>query len=76
MADPGPPWKKSGAHVCKQVPQHDVISFEKFQRFLSQLSELPFHIMLRDLLTQMSVNKKTVTAFGYPRACRFRKYEI
>jgi hypothetical protein len=32
--------------------------------------------MLRDLLTQKSVNKKTVTAFVYPRACRFRKYEI
>jgi hypothetical protein len=34
------------------------------------------HMMLRDLLTQKSMNKKTVTAFGYPRACRFRKYEI
>jgi hypothetical protein len=34
------------------------------------------HIMLRDLLTQKSVNKKTVTGFRYPRACRFRKYQF
>jgi hypothetical protein len=31
--------------------------------------------MLRDLLTQKSSQKKTVTDFGYPRACRFRKYQ-
>jgi hypothetical protein len=32
--------------------------------------------MLRDLLTQKSVDQKTVTDFRYPRACRFRKYQI
>jgi hypothetical protein len=32
------------------------------------------HIMLRDLLTQ-KCSQKTVTDFGYPRACRFRKYQ-
>jgi hypothetical protein len=34
------------------------------------------HIMLRDLLTQKCVQKFLVTDFGYPRACRFRKYQI
>jgi hypothetical protein len=34
------------------------------------------HIMLRDLLTQKSVNQKTVTDFRYPRAPRFQKYQI
>jgi hypothetical protein len=34
------------------------------------------HIMLRDLLTQKCVNKKKVTDFGYPRACRFRKHQM
>jgi hypothetical protein len=34
------------------------------------------HIMLRDLVTQKSVDQKTVTDFRYPRACRFRKYQI
>jgi hypothetical protein len=34
------------------------------------------HIMLRDLLTQKSVNQQMVTIFGYPRACRFRKYQF
>jgi hypothetical protein len=32
--------------------------------------------MLRYLLTQKSVNQQTVTDFRYPRACRFRKYQI
>jgi hypothetical protein len=36
---------------------------------------LTLHIMLRDLLTQKCSQKKTVTDFGYPRACRFRKYQ-
>jgi hypothetical protein len=31
---------------------------------------------LRDLLTQKFMDKKTVTDFKYPRACRFRKYQI
>jgi hypothetical protein len=30
--------------------------------------------MLRDLFTQIAWN--TVTDFRYPRACRFRKYQI
>jgi hypothetical protein len=34
------------------------------------------YIMLRDLLTQKSVNKKTVTGFRYPRSCRLRKYQF
>jgi hypothetical protein len=34
------------------------------------------HIMPRDLLTQKSVDQKTVTDFRYPRACRFRKHQI
>jgi hypothetical protein len=34
------------------------------------------HIMLRDFLTQKSMHLKTVTDFRYPRACRFRKYQI
>jgi hypothetical protein len=33
------------------------------------------HIMLRDLLTQKCSQKILVTDFGYPRACRFRKYQ-
>jgi hypothetical protein len=32
--------------------------------------------MLRDLVTQKCVYKKTVTDFRYPRACRLRKYQI
>jgi hypothetical protein len=34
------------------------------------------HIMLRDLLTLKCAQKKEVTNFGYPRACRIRKYQI
>jgi hypothetical protein len=34
------------------------------------------HIMLRDFLTQKSMDLKTVTDFRYPRACRFRKDQI
>jgi hypothetical protein len=37
---------------------------------------LPLHIMLRDLLTQKCAQIFWVTHFGYPRACRFRKYQI
>jgi hypothetical protein len=31
--------------------------------------------MLRDLLTQKCAQNFLVTDFGYPRACRFRKYQ-
>jgi hypothetical protein len=31
--------------------------------------------MLRDLLTQKCSQKILVSDFGYPRACRFRKYQ-
>jgi hypothetical protein len=34
------------------------------------------HIMLRDELTQMTSQKKSVTDFRYPRACRIRKYQF
>jgi hypothetical protein len=34
------------------------------------------HIMLRDLLTQKSVNQQMYTIFGYPWACRFRKHQF
>jgi hypothetical protein len=47
--------------------------------FYSSMSCLVYsssHIMQRDLLTQKCVHKKKVTDFGYPRACRFRKYQI
>jgi hypothetical protein len=43
---------------------------------VAAFTKLAFHIMLRDLLTQKCVDKKKVTDFGYPRACRFRKHEI
>jgi hypothetical protein len=34
------------------------------------------HIMLRDLLTQLTSHSKTVTGFRCPRACRIRKYQF
>jgi hypothetical protein len=34
------------------------------------------HIMLRDELTQMTSQKKSVTDFRYPRPCRIRKYQF
>jgi hypothetical protein len=45
------------------------------QRVATQIP-ICLHIMLRDLLTQKSVNQRMVTIFGYPRACRFRKYQF
>jgi hypothetical protein len=33
------------------------------------------HIMLRDLLTQKWGQTFLITDFGYPRPCRFRKYQ-
>jgi hypothetical protein len=34
------------------------------------------HIMLRDELTQKFSHFNKITVFGYPRACRFRKYQF
>jgi hypothetical protein len=43
---------------------------------VQNITECRVHIMLRDLLTQKCVDKKNVTDSRYPRACRFRKYQI
>jgi hypothetical protein len=40
------------------------------------LEEHCLHIMLRDLLTQLTSHSKTVTGFRCPRACRIRKYQF
>jgi hypothetical protein len=41
-----------------------------------QLEQFKEHIMLRDLLTQIAWNKKTITDLVCPRACGFRKYQF
>jgi ribosomal protein L37E len=51
--------------------------FQKILNFFRKRQRLNMsHIMLRDELTQMTSQKKSVTDFGYPRACRIRKYQF
>jgi hypothetical protein len=64
------PFKTRGGDRCGGTPSVSDLHSRVYRR------RLLLHIMLRDLLTQKSVEQKPVTDFRYPRACRFRKYQI
>jgi hypothetical protein len=42
----------------------------------TRINKQQTNIMLRDELTQMTLQKKSITDFRYPRACRIRKYQF
>jgi kinesin family protein 13 len=75
---PYDPFLRMGSKMTPTTPT--VMSrLEKWgqERYLKKHPvSIMMHIMLRDLLTQKSVNQQMVTIFGYPRACRFRKYQF
>jgi hypothetical protein len=73
--EPSPASKK--CHRCSRLNRGTTKSSKSCKYFfVVRFCPIILHIMLRDLLTQKCVHKIKVTDFGYPRACRFRKYQI